>query len=48
VSADPIGDLVDWQLANRRRVDVIVSVCRVCLARWDDDATACPECGELQ
>jgi rubrerythrin len=46
---DEIAELVDWQLAQRRPVDIIVSVCRVCRTQWNDSSVvACPECGERQ
>lgn len=48
MSADPIGDLVDWQLSQRRPIDVITSVCRVCRSQWTDSVTTCPECGVMQ
>jgi hypothetical protein len=46
--ADEIDEITDWQLAQRRPVDIIVTVCRVCLTQWTSTATVCPECETVQ
>lgn len=45
---DPITELVDWQLSQRRPVDEVTRVCRFCRSRWQSGPLVCPECGTQQ